>query len=475
MRSQLVVVLTAMLSGCADDGGVSPGEDTGSTGSPTTTGLPSTSSSASTSASTGSTEATSSSSESSSSSDSSSSEGSSSSESSSSSGDATSSSSDSSSGDPSSSSTGEPAACIDLGNALPVSIEGDTTGEDDDVPVTGTACTITEWSAEDVTYTWTAPAAGWYRFIATPEFSNTPAITLLDACEGTPLQCELGNYEDYGSWVAAELAAGQTIAIAVDARLSFLAGPFELEIEAMPECSAAIDLGSEVVVDLVGDTSGAGDESWIGCGYANVESDEDVTYTWTAPQTGLYRATIRGEGLSGGIGVFRGECNNPGDQVACAITTGLDEFATTAFPAAADEELWIVADTFINSDTTTYEIDIEFVDALQGDCCTENATAGCSDLGVASCVCEIVPECCTAEAGWLAICAGIAGDVCGACEPVDPGNCCDAHGGLSCDEPFVAECACQAYYGCCDDPFWGEPWGDWCIQNADAYCNIECT
>jgi hypothetical protein len=38
----------------------------------------------------------------------------------------------------------------------------------------------------------------------------------------------------------------------------------------------------------------------------------------------------------------------------------------------------------------------------------------------------------------------------------------------------VTLCSC-ADYSCCDDPFWGEPWGEWCIQMTDAYCNVECT
>lgn len=358
---------------------------------------------------------------------------------------------------------------------MPQSIEGDTTNAGDDVPVVGTMCTVTEWDGDDVAYTWTAPAAGWYRFSAIPDGSYPVAISLLDACDGDTLECQLYNTEDSGAWVAREMAADETIAIAVDARTSSGEGPFELTVEALPECSAAIDLGSDLFTALPGDASGAGDESWIGCGFESVESDEDVTYAWTAPQTGLYSITIRGSGLAAAVGVFRGQCNNPGDQVACRTITGIDEIATIWFPAEGGEALSIIVDTFINSDTTVYELDIAYVDELAGDCCAQKDAPGCSDFGVAECVCGIVPECCSAEAGWLALCAGIAGDICGGCEPVDPGNCCDPHGGLSCDQPDVAECACQAYYSCCDDPFWGEPWGDWCIQNADAYCNIECT
>jgi len=81
---------------------------------------------------------------------------------------------------------------------------------------------------------------------------------------------------------------------------------------------ATTDAGSTSAA-LPGDATGAGDEVWIGCGFDDVESHDDVTYAWTAPQTGIYTLLVNGAGLSG-IGVYRGHCNNPEDQVACGHT-----------------------------------------------------------------------------------------------------------------------------------------------------------
>lgn len=386
--------------------------------------------------------------------------------------------------DPSSSSsttgdveTGDvPGACEDLGNAVPLVVAGTTATGLDNATVVGQDCQLTFGDADDATYVWSAPAAGWYTFTAaSPTSQSRVPLSLFDGCGGRPLECEYANGPNFDSTLAAELEADQPVMIAVDSTEVGNEAPFTLRIDELTACGAAIDLGSELVTALPGDLNGQGDDVWGGCGYSTITTIADVTYTWTAPETGIYSVSATGSGFSGSVTVYRGHCGNPSDVAACNFIEGGPE-VHVGFPAQAGEQLTFLVDGFAGTATTEYELDIVAVTPLVGDCCAPQATAGCEDFDAVACTCQVSADCCDPAIGWPEACVGIAGGICGACPPPPPGDCCSAHDSYGCSAALISECACQITGGSCcgEDVFFAETWDEWCILNAEWYCNLEC-
>lgn len=101
----------------------------------------------------------------------------------------------------------------------------------------------------------------------------------------------------------------------------------------------------------------------------------------------------------------------------------------------------------------------------KGGCCDENATPGCTDAGIESCVCAEDDYCCTDE--WDDICVGIVDSAgCGTCGGTPPANdaggtddgggmapagtCCAAVNTPGCSDPFIEDCVCFEDEFCCD-------------------------
>lgn len=123
-------------------------------------------------------------------------------------------------------------------------------------------------------------------------------------------------------------------------------------------------------------------------------------------------------------------------------------------------------------------------------CCVAHGP-GCADLVVASCVCDIMPECCTSA--WTAECVrAVSSQGCGVC-PYDAscgngicdasetcsscdrdcgpcfGDCCAAHDTLGCERIGVQDCVCGLLPRCCR-----EPWDESCATLASASCHFCC-
>ncbi len=386
--------------------------------------------------------------------------------------------------DPSTSSTtdeGESTAghtsCEDLGSTLPLVVVGTTATGLDDATVVGQGCQLAWGDASDATYVWSAPEAGWYSFSASsPSSQSGVPISLFDGCGGAPLQCAWRNGFDEFSTLAAELEAGESVMIAVDSMFANNEAPFTLHIDPFVECGPAVDLGSQLVTGLQANLAGQGDEVWGGCGYDAAMSIADVTYSWTAPETGIFTASATAAGFAGSITVYRGHCGSPSDRAACKLTTGSDGGVAVSFPAEAGETLTLVVDGFAETTSTAYTLDIVAVTPLVGDCCAPHDTTGCEDFDAVACACGISADCCNPEIGWPEACAGIAGGLCGACPPEPAGDCCDVHDTYGCSNELVSACACQITGGSCcgEEVFFAETWSEWCVLQADQYCNIDC-
>ena len=103
-----------------------------------------------------------------------------------------------------------------------------------------------------------------------------------------------------------------------------------------------------------------------------------------------------------------------------------------------------------------------------GDCCTAHGGSQCDDSACEACVCDLDPECCRGV--WDADCASQAAVECApACACPGTGDCCEAHGGVSCDDVRCKTCVCDVDAACCTDG-----WDQTCVDEATVDCQIDC-
>src|SRR5690606_28332589 len=135
----------------------------------------------------------------------------------------------------------------------------------------------------EVAYLWTAPADGSYVFDTFGSAVDT--VLYLNeggTCEGLELVCnDLVGPES----VTANLLAGETVYVVVDAWFADAEGNYNLYIDEAPACSLTGDLGEVLPAIAMGSVSGgAGEFTSTGCGGNGLEA----TYAWTAPADGTY-------------------------------------------------------------------------------------------------------------------------------------------------------------------------------------------
>ncbi len=98
-----------------------------------------------------------------------------------------------------------------------------------------------------------------------------------------------------------------------------------------------------------------------------------------------------------------------------------------------------------------------------GACCEAHGGLGCEDPDVESCVCEQDAFCC--ETAWDGVCVEEVDSFgCGMCEAGE--SCCQPHMGPGCQDDEVAACVCEAMPQCCE-----EGWGPECVAAVDM---MEC-
>lgn len=371
--------------------------------------------------------------------------------------------------------TGGMLTCEDIGNTVPHTEDGDNTGSGDDIVG---SCLIGggDGAGEDVAFTWTAPADGIYRFDTDGSALDTVLI-LLDACDSGAN--ELACNDDFGgelqSATTLAMTQDQTIAIVVDGWSSADLNTFSLHITEVG-CDDPEDLGNNLPVEQDDDNTGAGDDIAATCGGAG---GEDVVYTWTAPDDGIYSIYAVSLQMAPVISAYAGTCGSPGDELGCATGNGFAAFNTVV---AADQEISIVVDGAGPGESGTYELNIEQAGVLAGDCCVADDSPGCEDAAVTQCTCAVdlagLPEpypvfpadCCSGE--WTEACASLAATQCGAnaCALTPGGSCCDGDSGnAGCDVDTVQNCVCDFDAFCCDNE-----WDAVCVSKAQLFCFAEC-
>jgi hypothetical protein len=276
----------------------------------------------------------------------------------------------------------------------------------------------------DYSYEWTAPAAGRYVFTTnSPTTTFDTVLYLLDGtCDGDELACREDVPENTRSTVVVELAMGQTVIVVVDA-YGVANGAYELrifdapaedtaggsccdggtgeagcDIPSVQDCACAYDnaccntewdddcvasailgcaamcdeaacvtesLDSDLGDNLASGTNlGAGDDLDASC---DGSGGEEVTYSWTAPSTGLFELSTLASDFDTALSVGAPSCLIT-DELICADDVGGD---TALVFAESGQELYISIEGY-NGAIGDYQLDINAYDpdltcAIEGD------------------------------------------------------------------------------------------------------------
>jgi hypothetical protein len=243
-------------------------------------------------------------------------------------------------------------AQVDLGSALPIAADGDTSGSTD---TRGVVSGCSDGSgAPDVTYRWTAPSAGTYTIATDPSPSFFWAIFWFAAadCQAYPLTCGFINWQE-----TVTLNAGQTIIIVVDAQ-NGQSGTYHLSINAAAtptvtptpvlDCGQ-IDLGSALPVAVSGTMVDATDVREAGtCGGSGAP---DVAYRWTAPADGAYTFEIDGSDFDSTIDV-RQSCSAASSRDCTDYSPSSSWNTHIRLPMTAGRTVTVVVDGYGSNDGT---------------------------------------------------------------------------------------------------------------------------
>lgn len=218
----------------------------------------------------------------------------------------------------------------DLGNTIPQSVMGDTSGGDNTVLGTcGGAF------APDDTYTFTAPADGLYIFDTIGSMMNT-ALYVLEGndCTGVEVDC---NTNGTDSVVSAGMLQDEQITIVVDGADGSGAYTLNVDVDSCPDD----DLGMLVPQTLMGSTVGLSDSASPGCAGSTAG---DFAYLFTAPAAGNYTFDTQGSGFDTILHATDGNVCG-GVALACNDDTfGLQSQITVNL--AANQEIIVYVDGF---------------------------------------------------------------------------------------------------------------------------------
>ncbi|WP_437680082.1 MXAN_6577-like cysteine-rich protein [Sorangium sp. So ce131] len=166
----------------------------------------------------------------------------------------------------------------DIGSAVPQRVNGTTVGAEDT-----RSLSCVRGTGGDQTFLFTAPHAGTYLF-DTFVASYDTALAALSAVGCVELACN----DDAGgnqSQISVDLAEGETILVVVSGN-GGAEGDFTLHVsEYGPVMCAPTALEPVVPQTVEGTTLGMDDSVFSACDF---ESSGDTTYTFTAPESGLY-------------------------------------------------------------------------------------------------------------------------------------------------------------------------------------------
>lgn len=236
----------------------------------------------------------------------------------------------------------------DLGNTVPQTATGNTTGGDN----TDAGSCGGDFSADDL-YEFTAPADGLYQFDTFGSSLDTVLFLRDAACFGPELECSDDFAQgDTDSRIIEGLDANQTVLIGVDGNG---VGPYTLNVDLVPCPNGAIS--STVPQNVVDSTVNGIDKLKPSCGQAGTDDESpDDAFSFTAPEDGIYTFDTLGVFWNTVIYVLDGAACN-GDEIACNDNYQFNSTSALAVTLAANQTVTVVVDgTFEDAGAYTLHV-----------------------------------------------------------------------------------------------------------------------
>lgn len=318
---------------------------------------------------------------------------------------------------------------LDLGSQLGMQVAlGSTEGAGDD-----DAASCGGDSGADVTFRWTAPSAGRYRFTTDGSKLDT-VLYLRDGCGGDELACS-DDAEGTASSLTATLAQGQQLQVTVDGKTG-AGGQFYLYIgrAGCPDAELGQAMGDPLYRANVRDS----DDTFAGsCGG---EAARDVVLAWQAPETAEYVFTARG---AAALYVRDGDCE--GEELACS--DDVDDEPTVTLSLEQGQRVVLMIETAAPYD---FELSVSSPGAQCLGSCGGSPNGGgcfcdaaCTALGDC-CVdaCDSCGSCCVPDCNGRSCGPDGCGGSCGSCGEGElcsavacvPDPCVDLESGDACDD-----------------------------------------
>lgn len=411
----------------------------------------------------------------------------------------------------------------DLGNGIPQTIAGNTSGGDN----SESGSCGGAFSPDDL-YLFTAPQDGLYQFDTIGSALDTVLYVQDGGCGGPELDCNddwIAN--ETGSRVVEGLAAGQDVIVGVDGNG---AGAYELNVDLVP-CPDE-SLGSTAPQTVGGTTQAGVDKLRPSCGQSGpLDESPDRAYSFTAPADGVYTFDTFGTFFDTTLYVFDGAACN-GAEIACNDNYQFDQTSALSVQLVEDQTVTVVVDgNFLAQGPFTLN-----VGQLDGSCPDEDlggaiptvvngSTAGAGNAGFGSCgglsgndwsytwtapadafyvfdtagssydtvvhvregACNGLELDCDATdfsgqaragaqliAGQIVVVTVDGDGVDGAFtltidEAPSGGTCCESQNGPGCNNPVIEDCVCAFDSFCCN--FF---WDSICVNAAIDICNAVC-
>ncbi|MBI2379091.1 MAG: hypothetical protein HYV07_34165 [Deltaproteobacteria bacterium] len=226
----------------------------------------------------------------------------------------------------------------DLGSALGASVaSGSTVGGSS---FFAQSCTA---PGSDVSYTWTAPRNGTFDFTVGSPFT---VAVFNGNCAGPELAC--------ANAARVTLTSGQRVTIAVSG--GSFEGSFTLGINELvvADCPTG-DLGSAIGAGVAsGSTAGVTDGFRAStCAFSAVSGGE-ATYTWTAPNNGVFTFDTFGSAFDTVLYVLNGSCT--GAEIACNDQSGGDQ-SLVQLTVTAGQTVTLIIDGW-NGESGSYVLNV---------------------------------------------------------------------------------------------------------------------
>lgn len=242
----------------------------------------------------------------------------------------------------------------DAGSAVPVTVSGSTVDSDN---TTFSSCGGS--TGNDEQYTFIAPTTDTYA-IDTAGSDFDTVLHVFDSCGGSELACD-DNADGLTSRLNIDLVAGQEIVVVVDA-FGMESGDYDLNID-VNACPNA-ELTGPLPITVTGNT---GIELDTSSGSCTVGNAPDFSYTFTAPQDGVYVFDTIGSAFDTAIYAFAGEAC-AGVELGCDDDGLPSDFFTSllALSMTADETITLVVDGDTPVSSGDYILNVSAVDSECG-------------------------------------------------------------------------------------------------------------